>query len=95
MTYIYGCFLYHFSLSENSARLSPNYFGDLIRQLTGDTATNIIRRFLMQRAKELLVSGKTIAETSERLGFEYPQHFTRQFKSFYGITPTKFMRSRA
>lgn len=49
----------------------------------------------MQRAKELLVSGKTIAETAERLGFEYPQHFTRQFKSFYGITPTKFMQSRA
>ncbi|MBR1525273.1 MAG: AraC family transcriptional regulator [Prevotella sp.] len=66
----------------------------LFREL-GDTATNIIRRFLMQRAKELLVSGKTIAETSERLGFEYPQHFTRQFKSFYGITPTKFMQSRA
>lgn len=49
----------------------------------------------MQRAKELLVSGKPIDETAERLGFEYPQHFTRQFKSFYGITPTKFMRSRA
>ena len=30
--------------------LSPNYFGDLIRELTGDTATSLIRRFLMQRA---------------------------------------------
>lgn len=72
--------------------LSPNYFGDLIRQLTGDTATNVIRRFLMQRAKELLVSGSTISETAERLGFEYPQHFTRQFKSHFGMTPTEFLK---
>ena len=28
--------------------LSPNYFGDLIRQMTDDTAGNIIRRFVMQ-----------------------------------------------
>ena len=72
--------------------LSPNYFGDLIRQMTGDTATNVIRRFLMQRAKELLVSGSTISETAERLGFEYPQHFTRQFKSHFGMTPTEFLK---
>jgi len=46
--------------------LSPNYFGDLIRELTGDTATSYIRRFLMQRAQQLLISGATITETSER-----------------------------
>lgn len=30
--------------------LSPNYFGDLIRQLTGDTASNIIRHAACQGA---------------------------------------------
>ena len=75
--------------------LSPNYFGDLIRQLTGDTATGIIRRFVMQRAQQLLVSGRPIAEVAELLGFDYPQHFTRQFKSHYGITPTQFVKRRA
>ena len=70
--------------------LSPNYFGDLIRELTGDTATSYIRRFLMQRAQQLLISGATITETSERLGFEYPQHFTRQFKKHFGLTPSEF-----
>ena len=74
--------------------LSPNYFGDLIRQLTGDTATAIIRRFLMARAKELLASGMPVAETAERLGFDYPQHFTRQFKNHFGLTPTDFLKSR-
>ena len=31
--------------------LSPNYFGDLIRQITGDTASNAIRHYVLQRAK--------------------------------------------
>ena len=69
--------------------LSPNYFGDLIRQMTGDTASNYIRRFLMGRAQMLLASGHNVAETSDRLGFEYPQHFTRMFKKFYGYPPSK------
>ena len=72
--------------------LSPNYFGDLIRMLTGDTATSHIRRFLMQRAQQLLISGATITETSEQLGFDYPQHFTRMFKKHYGLTPSEFMK---
>ena len=74
--------------------LSPNYFGDLIRQLTGDTAISVIRRFVMQRAKELLVGGMSITETADHLGFDYPQHFTRQFKSHFGTTPTEFMKKR-
>lgn len=72
--------------------LSPNYFGDLIRQLTGDTATNRIRRFIMQRAKAMLIAGSTVSETAEQLGFEYPQHFTRQFKSHFGITPSRLLK---
>ena len=71
--------------------LSPNYFGDLIRQLTGEPATSHIRRFLMQRAQSLLLGGHTISETADKLGFEYPQHFTRVFKKHFGITPSEFV----
>ena len=72
--------------------LSPNYFGDLIRELTGDSATSHIRRFIMQRAQTLLAGGATITEAAEQLGFAYPQHFTRQFKKYYGVTPSEFIR---
>lgn len=72
--------------------LSPNYFGDLIRELTGDTASSYIRRFIMQRAQSLLISGFTISETAERLGFDYPQHFTRVFKKHFGTTPSAFVK---
>lgn len=73
--------------------LSPNYFGDLIRMLTGDTATSHIRRFVMQRAQRLLIGGATVSEVATRLGFEYPQHFTRQFKKHFGVTPSEFSRT--
>jgi hypothetical protein len=83
----------YFSYNTSEALLMSEeergiYFGDLIRQMTGDSASNYIRRFLMQRAQMLLTSGHTIGETSDLLGFEYPQHFTRMFKKFYGYPPS-------
>ena len=74
--------------------LSTNYFGDLIRQTTADTAGNIIRRFVMQRAQQLLISGKGIASTAEQLSFEYPQHFTRMFKKHFGESPSQYLQRK-
>ncbi len=74
--------------------LSPNYFGDLIKEITGDTASSIIRRFIMQRAQSLLIGGATITETAEQLGFEYSQHFSRMFKKYYGSTPREYLKTK-
>lgn len=71
---------------------SPNYFADLVKQITGDTATNTIRRFIMQRAKTMLISGSSVSQVSDEIGFDYPQHFTRMFKSHFGITPSSFLK---
>jgi len=74
--------------------LSPNYFGDLIKQMTDDTAGNIIRRFVMQQAQKLLISGVGITSTAEQLGFEYPQHFTRMFKKHFGESPSQYLNRK-
>ncbi len=60
--------------------------------MTDDTASNIIRRFVMQRAQQLLIGGTSITQTAELLGFDYPQHFTRVFKKFYGVSPTAYLK---
>ena len=52
--------------------MSPNYFGDVIKKTTGDTASSHIRRFVLQLAKNGLAAGETVSQVSDRLGFEYP-----------------------
>lgn len=72
--------------------LSPSYFGDLVRQLTGETAIYTIRKFVMQRAQTLLAEGRSVSQTAFALGFDYPQHFSRQFKAHFGISPTQALQ---
>ena len=72
--------------------LSPNYFGDVIKKTTGDTASNHIRRFIVRLAKNGLAAGETVSQVSDRLGFEYSQHFSRMFKKQEGITPSEYCR---
>ena len=71
--------------------VSANYFGDLIKKSTGDTASHYIRNFIIQQAKNLLASGEAITQAAYGLGFEYPQHFSRMFKKYTGMTPKEYM----
>ena len=52
--------------------MSSNYFGDMVKRMTGDTASNYIRQYIIQRAKNELAIGESIARVSYGLGFEYP-----------------------
>ena len=73
--------------------LSSSYFGDVVRSATGDNPTRIIQRFLIDRAKSMLVGGLSVTQVAEDLGFEYPQHFTRFFKKHAGLPPSKYVAS--
>ena len=48
--------------------MSPNYFGDVIKKTTGDTASNHIRQFVIQLAKNGLAAGETVSQVSDRRG---------------------------
>lgn len=70
--------------------MSSNYLGDMIKKTTGDTASNYIRQYIIQRAKNELANGMGIAQVAYELGFEYPQHLSRMFKKQTGITPSEY-----
>ena len=72
--------------------MSANYFGDVIKKTTGDTAGSHIRQFVIRLAKNGLAAGETVSQVSDRLGFEYPQHFSRMFKKQEGVTPSEYCR---
>jgi AraC-like DNA-binding protein len=71
--------------------LSPNYFGDLIKKETGNTALDHIQSKLIDEAKvKIFDAGKSINDISGELGFKYQQHFTRLFKLKTGMTPNEY-----
>jgi AraC-like DNA-binding protein len=71
--------------------LSANYFGDLIKKETGNTALDYIQSKLIDEAKsKIFDAGKSINEIAGELGFKYQQHFTRLFKQKTGFTPNEY-----
>ena len=73
--------------------LSSGYFGNLVHVETGRTAKDIIADRLLAHAKQLLNDDTlTITMISERMGFDYPQHFVRFFKSHTGKTPSAYRK---
>ena len=71
--------------------LSTGYFGTLVKTETGRTAKDLISDRLLAKAKVLLqTESLTVAQVSWSLGFEYPQHFVRFFKSLTGQTPSQW-----
>lgn len=73
--------------------LSPNYLSDLLSRYTGKTTQEHIHLYLVDRAKSLLWgTEKSISEIAYELGFEYPSHFTKIFKSQTGKAPSEYRK---
>jgi AraC family transcriptional activator of pobA len=71
--------------------LSANYFGDLIKKETGKSAHEFIQLKLIDVAKERMFdTNKSVSEIAYGLGFKYPQHFSRVFKQYVGVTPVEY-----
>ena len=78
-------------LLAEKLNVSPSYLSDMLRSLTGQNAQQHIHNKLIERAKELLsTSDLTVNEIAYELGFEYPQSFSRLFKSKVGQSPLAF-----
>ncbi len=74
--------------------MSPNYFGDMIRKYTGESAGNFIRHHVVRMAKNMLIASGSVSKVAYDLGFDYPQHFTRMFKNHVGMTPSQYLLSK-
>lgn len=71
--------------------LSPNYLSDLLKKETGRNAQEHIHFYVIEKAKtNLLNSNNSVSQLAYDLGFEYPQHFSKLFKSKTGISPTEY-----
>lgn len=74
--------------------ISPNYLSRQIKAETGISALKHIHNKILERAKESLFSGKSVAQTAAALGFSYPQHFSRWFKTATNTPPNTFRNKK-
>ena len=64
-----------------------------IKGLTGETPSNFFRTYKLNRAAELLKSGKyTVSEISDKCGFSTQSHFSVVFKKQFGVTPSEYTK---
>lgn len=72
---------------------SPNYLSDLLKKETGKNTQEHIHYYLIEKAKtKLLNTNLSISQLAYDLGFEYPQYFSKIFKSKTGMSPNAFRK---
>jgi AraC-like DNA-binding protein len=73
--------------------LSASYLSDMLKKETGMNAQDLIHYYLIEEAKNVLLSSdRSVSEIAYSLGFEYPQYFSKLFKTRTGQTPIEFRK---
>jgi AraC-like DNA-binding protein len=74
--------------------VSPGYLSGLLKVLTGQSTQQHIHEKLIEKAKEKLsTTNLSVSEIAYELGFEYPQSFSKLFKTKTNLSPLEFRQS--
>ena len=74
--------------------VSPNYLSSLLKTLTGKSTQQHVHDMIIARAKErLLGTSLSVSEIAYELGFDYPQSFSKLFKTNTSLSPVDFRQS--
>ena len=70
--------------------MSRMHLNRKIKAMTGMTPNELIRTVRLNRAAELLMTGASVSETADRVGFDTPAYFSKVFKEQYHLTPSEY-----
>jgi len=83
------------TLQEISRKIhvSPNYLSFLFKKWTGINLWDYIVKLRMEEAKRLLLTTDLRRyEIAERVGYESPEHFSKIFKKYFGVSPSQIKK---
>lgn len=73
--------------------MSRSHLHRKMKELTGESTSDFVRNIRLKRAAYLLEGGRhSIAEVMYACGFDNPSGFSTRFKSFYGVSPSAYMK---
>lgn len=68
--------------------MNSSYLSASLRRVTGQTFSQLVRGYRLQRAAQLLIHSKLkLEEICEQIGYQDTTQFIRYFKAAYGVTP--------
>ncbi|MEK3735056.1 response regulator [Paenibacillus sp. FSL M8-0334] len=69
--------------------VSPNYLSYLFKKITGSNLWEYVVKLRMEESRSLLLhTDLRRYEIAERVGYESPEHFSKIFKKYYGVSPS-------
>ena len=72
--------------------VSAYYLSHLFRDEMNTTFSDYLAKKRVEEAKRFLKSGMTVEQASARAGFKDSNYFTKIFKKYVGITPSRYRR---
>ena len=76
--------------------VSPNYLSYLFKKETGYNLWEYVIKLRMEESRRLLIgTDMRRYEISERVGYESPEHFSKIFKKYYGISPSELKNAQS
>jgi len=80
-------------LISQKVGFSPTYFSSLFKKEMGVNFLEYVTSVRMKAAKSMLSDlGKSIEEISNAVGYYDVKHFSKQFKKYSGLSPSKFRK---
>ena len=79
----------------NELHIDPAYLSRVFRRFHNHSPYRFLVRLKMKHAASLLLSSsRLVKDIAFELGFENPFHFSRTFKSVYGVSPENFLQNK-
>ncbi len=91
---------YHETISvdnlANLVNMSPSVFHRTFKEVTASSPIQYIKKIRLDKAKSLLINENLqISEAAVKVGYESSSQFSREFKRYFGNSPTECIRANS